>query len=159
MTVETFVEDAPNNSVIVSWAGDVANIPPGWILCDGNNGTPDMRGRFVSQTASGSDQPGSTLGLGSFTISTSQMPQHNHPTSSDTPGSHQHGMNDFGNEFDYSADNSVSAIDNGQYRDGTKSTSGSGSHQHSAPSINNAGSGSLVDNNPSYYEVAFLMKA
>ncbi len=33
--------------IIVAWSGTVANIPTGWALCDGTNGTPDLRGRFL----------------------------------------------------------------------------------------------------------------
>jgi hypothetical protein len=33
--------------VIVMWSGLIANIPSGWKLCDGNNGTPDLRDKFV----------------------------------------------------------------------------------------------------------------
>ena len=29
------------------WGGAVANIPVGWALCDGQNGTPDLRDRFI----------------------------------------------------------------------------------------------------------------
>jgi len=29
------------------WYGAIVNIPPGWALCDGNNGTPDLRDRFI----------------------------------------------------------------------------------------------------------------
>ena len=32
---------------IVLWSGSVANIPNGYLLCDGTNGTPDLRNRFV----------------------------------------------------------------------------------------------------------------
>ena len=32
---------------IIMWSGAIADIPPGWVLCDGNNGTPDLRNRFV----------------------------------------------------------------------------------------------------------------
>ena len=32
---------------IVMWSGTVASIPSGWALCDGTNGTPDLRDRFV----------------------------------------------------------------------------------------------------------------
>lgn len=32
---------------IVIWSGIVADIPSGWVLCDGQNGTPDLRDRFV----------------------------------------------------------------------------------------------------------------
>lgn len=35
------------SGVIVIWSGALVNIPAGWTLCDGNNGTPDLRTRFV----------------------------------------------------------------------------------------------------------------
>lgn len=33
--------------IIVMWHGFLADIPDGWAVCDGNNGTPDLEGRFV----------------------------------------------------------------------------------------------------------------
>ena len=33
--------------VIVLWSGAIAEVPPGWGLCDGSQGTPDLRDRFV----------------------------------------------------------------------------------------------------------------
>lgn len=32
---------------ITSWSGSIINIPSGYALCDGTNGTPDMRNRFI----------------------------------------------------------------------------------------------------------------
>ena len=32
---------------IILWSGTVANIPAGWALCNGGNGTPDLRDKFV----------------------------------------------------------------------------------------------------------------
>jgi hypothetical protein len=32
---------------IILWSGSVASIPSGWALCNGSNGTPDLRNRFV----------------------------------------------------------------------------------------------------------------
>ena len=32
---------------VIMWSGSVANIPTGWALCDGTNGTPDLRNNFV----------------------------------------------------------------------------------------------------------------
>lgn len=32
---------------IIMWSGTTANIPPGWVLCDGTQGTPDLRERFI----------------------------------------------------------------------------------------------------------------
>jgi microcystin-dependent protein len=33
--------------VIVWWHGSIATIPAGWALCDGQNGTPDLRDKFI----------------------------------------------------------------------------------------------------------------
>jgi hypothetical protein len=33
--------------MIMMWSGTIATIPSGWYLCDGNNGTPDLRNRFI----------------------------------------------------------------------------------------------------------------
>jgi hypothetical protein len=32
---------------IILWSGSIAAIPSGWALCNGSNGTPDLRNRFV----------------------------------------------------------------------------------------------------------------
>ena len=32
---------------IILWSGAVIDIPTGYQLCDGTNGTPDLRGQFV----------------------------------------------------------------------------------------------------------------
>jgi len=33
--------------LIVLWSGSVGTIPTGWVICDGNNSTPDLRDRFI----------------------------------------------------------------------------------------------------------------
>lgn len=33
--------------IITMWAGSILGIPPGWALCDGTQGTPDLRNKFV----------------------------------------------------------------------------------------------------------------
>lgn len=33
--------------MIIMWSGTIATIPTGWVLCDGNNSTPDLRERFI----------------------------------------------------------------------------------------------------------------
>ena len=32
---------------IIMWSGATNAIPSGWVICDGNNSTPDLRNRFV----------------------------------------------------------------------------------------------------------------
>lgn len=39
-------DSLPIGSIVI-WSGTVASIPTGWQLCDGTNGTPDLRDRFV----------------------------------------------------------------------------------------------------------------
>jgi len=33
--------------MIILWHGSIATIPTGWALCNGSNGTPDLRNRFI----------------------------------------------------------------------------------------------------------------
>lgn len=33
--------------MIMLWSGTIASIPSGWALCNGSNGTPDLRNRFI----------------------------------------------------------------------------------------------------------------
>jgi hypothetical protein len=42
VTSQTF----PSGGIIM-WSGSIASIPSGWFLCNGSNGTPDLRDRFI----------------------------------------------------------------------------------------------------------------
>lgn len=42
--------------VIVMWSGPLDAIPAGWKLCDGSDGTPDLRNRFVLGAGTGEYQ-------------------------------------------------------------------------------------------------------
>lgn len=33
--------------MIMLWSGSIATIPKGWALCNGSNGTPNLRNRFI----------------------------------------------------------------------------------------------------------------
>ncbi len=50
--------------VIVMWSGPLDAIPAGWVLCDGSDGTPDLRNRFVLGVGA-AEYLGSTGGSGS----------------------------------------------------------------------------------------------
>ncbi|NCQ90653.1 MAG: hypothetical protein GPI94_08605 [Microcystis aeruginosa LG13-03] len=63
--------------MIIMWAGDVNQIPVGWALCDGQNGTPDLRDRFIVGAGNNYKQ-GSTGGVDTVQLTISQMPAHNH---------------------------------------------------------------------------------
>lgn len=74
--------------VIVMWSGAVAAIPTGWNLCDGTNGTPDLRGKFILG-AGGAYDPGDTGGEETHTLTEAEMPSHTHGISV-SGGSHSH---------------------------------------------------------------------
>lgn len=46
--------------VIVMWSGSIATIPGGFFLCDGTNGTPDLRNRFIIGAQNDTTLPAST---------------------------------------------------------------------------------------------------
>jgi hypothetical protein len=45
-TIPTSAPTLPSG-VIVLWSGAIGSIPSGYYLCDGTNGTPDLRDRFI----------------------------------------------------------------------------------------------------------------
>jgi hypothetical protein len=51
---------------IIMWSGLLTNIPSGWALCDGSNGTPDLRDRFIYGVQAG-ENPGATGGNSAHT--------------------------------------------------------------------------------------------
>ena len=43
----------PPVGTILAYVGDLNKVPTNWHLCDGTNGTPDLRGRFLEGVTSG----------------------------------------------------------------------------------------------------------
>lgn len=68
---------------IVIWSGTESDIPDGWALCDGQDGRPDLRGKFVLGAGS-SHAAGTSGGAETVTLTVDQIPSHNHKVS--TPG-------------------------------------------------------------------------
>ena len=57
--------DVVSGSIIL-WSGSIVSIPSGYVLCDGNNGTPDLRDKFI-RGAGSSYNPGDTGGQNTHT--------------------------------------------------------------------------------------------
>src|SRR5690606_19832012 len=74
---------------IIMWSGSIASIPAGWALCDGTNGTPDLRDRFIVG-AGGSYAVGETGGAAQVTLTVDEIPAHSHSATVSTDGSHTH---------------------------------------------------------------------
>jgi microcystin-dependent protein len=166
---------------IIMWSGAINDIPVGWALCDGSNGTPDLRDRFIVG-AGGAYNPGNTGGAQSVALTVAQMPQHNHSASSDSAGGHEHNVEfvgSFGSPPEVPQFNRVlMGRNNSVLRRATESDSGtpvygiggdavlniprididiSGNHQHNI-TVNNSGSGDPHENRPPYYALAYIMK-
>lgn len=138
---------------IAIWSGTLNNIPRGWVLCDGQNETPDFRNRFVRGIPTSTTDPGTTGGNNSYTLSTGQLNNHDHPVSVTDQGDHNHTYGQGNSNIDFSGGSKAKIDDDNNV--GTKS---GGSHSHSL-SLDDTGGGSSIDNQPSGYEVAFIMRS
>lgn len=88
-----FVQAAIPSGIILLWSGSIASVPSGWALCNGSNGTPDLRDRFVVG-AGNTYSVGDTGGANTVTLDATQIPSHTHTitttgsTSSENAHSH-----------------------------------------------------------------------
>jgi microcystin-dependent protein len=152
--IEAFV-----TGMIILWSGAANAIPSGFVLCNGSNSTPDLRGRFVVgySNTDGDYDVGDAGGSKQVTLSESQLPSHNHSASSS--------VNDPGHFHSY-IDQYV-VINNG-YRpwpannnDCAQRNINTGSQTTGisvSTTIGNTGSGSAIENRPPYYALCYIMK-
>lgn len=80
------------------WGGSSTDIPSGYFLCDGENGTVDLRGQFVvgcdpRTTATEFKTVGETGGLSKVQLETGDLPAHGH-TGTVTDLDHTHNFKD-----------------------------------------------------------------
>ena len=99
--------------IITMWSGATNAVPSGWALCDGNNGTPNLKDRFIvgagqsygvgntggniTQTPSvWTNAAGTGIQVAGTAINESQMPWHTHDGSvgSDASITTQHSVQD-----------------------------------------------------------------
>ncbi len=115
LSLLTITSDLYPIGSIVMWAKPVADIPTGWRLCNGSNGTVDLRGRFVlGSGGSVSSAIGSTGGSQTVTLTEQQMPSHNHTVTSTAAPNHSH----------------TGSLSGGSHTHTGGSVSGDGSHSH-----------------------------
>lgn len=82
---------------VIMWFGSAGAVPDGWALCNGSNGTPDLRDRFVVGAGTsyalgdtGGDDETSSSGAhthtttsGPHTLTEAEMPAHTHRVAGD----------------------------------------------------------------------------
>jgi len=105
--------------LILIWSGSEATIPSGWALCNGSNGTPDMRNRFVIGGGSTYTAPNATGGANTKTLTISNLPSHSHDYTTGTQSAnHVHSVTDPGHGH------GTAATDYGGRNDGTTCQAG-----------------------------------
>ena len=137
--ISSTVAAAPGvpSGIIAIWSGAISAIPSGWVICDGNNSTPNLTDRFVIHASADSgatydvsDTGGSTT-TGTSTLSISQLAAHTHTYNATNTNS------EGGDNAAQSAIHASTA---------TGSTGGGATHTH-ASTI------------PPYYALAYIMKS
>lgn len=169
------------SGMIIMWSGSL--IPHGWALCDGQQGRPDLRGRFIVGSG-GQYHTGDTGGAPSVALTEAQMPKHSHTATITggrhkhdyylaTSGSHKHTIwqddqigkknsgTTTGTGYDAKSETSGSPVK------GYTSTEGGHTHDfniHDSPShehgitIAETGGTAAHENRPPYYALAFIIK-
>ena len=167
--IESFV-----TGMIILWSGAANAIPTGFVLCDGNNSTPDLRGRFiVGASASGGYGVDATGGSNEVTLSTSQLPTHNHSISVSGTTSNKSLTGDIAKISEcYNVAGSASGVFTKKGTGNSPVTGSSSnsptagvdfdaSHDHTftaSGTSGDAGSGSAIENRPPYYALCYIMK-
>jgi len=148
-SAQTFNQAGDQNPVgiIIVWSGFLADIPLGWLLCDGNNGTPDLTEKFLKEVPTNVTNPGATGGVEEVTITTGNMSSHVH---SGSGVNHSH--------FVAVSDVTTSSTKMVLGGDGPDKSEPTTSTDKVTPTIQSQGGGGPHNNMPLYYEVAYIQK-
>jgi len=132
---------------IIMWSGAVSAIPSGWVLCNGSNGTPDLRSRFIVG-ASGDGSNNVTFDANTGAVSSNY-------SVGVTGGSVAHQLTEAEMPSHSHVYTRTSAPSNGQDQAG----SGSGDAvNQSNQNTSSRGSNDYHENRPPYYALAYIMK-
>ena len=143
---------ATPSGAIILWYGSIASIPSGWVLCDGNNGTPDLRNKFVIGANSDTSSIAYTTVEGSNTKSGG--------TKDAIVVSHAHTVTDPGHAHNYDKATGTFKTTSGPDNDLTPSyTSTATTTALTGITVNSAGVTGTNQNLPPYYALAYIMKA
>ena len=149
----------PKGSIIM-FNGLSSEIPKGWHICDGTEGTPNLTGKFIKA----SNTSGETGGKSTIQILEENMPRHTHTfvgnqvTTSES-GAHTHTIR--GKYGKYDNANNIECLETGLETD-LITTSQSGAHTHtidmSATQLSYQGGGKPIEFEPLYYSLIYIMK-
>lgn len=143
-----FIHSVLPKGVITMWYGDTTDIPVGWALCNGQNGTPNLVDQFI--VAAGNLYSAHTFGGSPDAI----VVAHSHTASTAEAGSHSHTFSAYSPNV---ASGNFVAQDPGGDASVTITTNAAGAHSHSV-TVDEAGSSGEGANLPPYYALCYIMK-
>jgi len=154
-SIQTVPATAPAlpSGAIILWSGSIGSIPAGYYLCNGANGTPDLRDRFV--VGAGNNYAVAATGGSADAIVVS----HTHTASSTSvvtdPG-HTHSIETSNDQV-----GSGKATVGGSSSEGGLSTNSSttGISVATSTTITSAGNSGTNANLPPYYALCWIMKS
>jgi hypothetical protein len=135
--------------LISIWSGAIGAVPSGWYLCDGTNGTPDLRNRFIVGA-------GSTYSVGANGGSADAITvTHTHTaTTTTTDTGHTHSIGTFSGTAIAQAGGL-----NGYASSGGTSGSNTALNITATTTNANAGVSGTNANLPPYWALAYIMKS
>jgi len=142
---------------IMMWSGTIATIPTGWFLCNGSNGTPDLRDRFIVGARQDDAGVAKTNITGTLTQTGGNkdaiVVTHTHTATIANAGLHSHFYFPFGTGVgtDFGT---AETFAEAQPR---RITQSDGLHTHPA-TIESAGASGDNANLPPYYALAYIMR-
>lgn len=154
ITASKFVgEGTVPPGAILMWSGSPTELPVGWLLCDGRNGTPNLSNKFilsygrspVSDIELGSGPPKTTGGSHFQVLRKANIPPHTHRLGiTSGRGGIQNG--------------SLAHVDNSDRIATVLFKSTSDGNEDGVGENGNNGDGKAFDNRPAYCVLAFIIK-
>lgn len=147
----------PKGSIIM-FGGASADIPDGWAICDGQNGTPNLVGKFIKAGSTSGEEGGEE----EIKLTSENMPEHTHTFVGGTfqtsvDGEHTHTVSYKSGDLGDIANNRNNIIG-----DQATTTSSAGAHSHtidmSSVQLSQEGQGTPLKWEPKYYSLIYIMK-
>lgn len=148
------------SGIIAMWSGTIGTIPSGWYLCNGSNGTPDLRDKFIIGASADSGGAAKTNITAAYTQTGGSkdaiVVSHTHTATVTDPG-HSHVSSAI---YQNTGTGNQTTNNNATYNVAAITDVGT-STSTTGISISNSTTGSSGTNAnlPPYYALAFIMKS
>jgi hypothetical protein len=133
------------------WSGLTSAIPSGWVICDGNNSTPNLTDKFIRGTATISARTFTGAGADTHTHT---INNHTHSTSMAHTHDYSRTTSTYNPEFNAAGDGSTSSPAHSHTYFGT--TGGASTEAFTSGNPSDRGM-DTISNVPAYIPLAFIM--